>query len=182
MAAWIDTLVNTIEGPQNTSSSSSTPFVDRTLFCTLTLLPSRVPPMTTTFCPRLHRSPITAPGITWQKCQICVPAPTVAPSSTYADSWIAAAEDSLRPSAPWHVRPLGHWPSGGATAGRGGLVGRRREPAPATPGGTAPLAARPQARIASHAALAADERGRVRHPVRDRRLPQRVVVSVRVLA
>jgi len=34
------------------------------LFCTFTLLPSFVPGMTTTFWPRLHRSPITAPGIT----------------------------------------------------------------------------------------------------------------------
>ena len=29
--------------------------------------------MTTTFWPRLQRSPITAPGMTWQKCQILVP-------------------------------------------------------------------------------------------------------------
>jgi hypothetical protein len=42
----------------------------------------RVPFITTTFCPRLHRSPITAPGITWQKCQTLVPAPIFAPSST----------------------------------------------------------------------------------------------------
>src|SRR6266699_3521920 len=34
----------------------------------------RVPGITTTFWPRLQRSPITAPGRTWQKCQIFVPA------------------------------------------------------------------------------------------------------------
>jgi hypothetical protein len=43
--------------------------------------------MTTTFCPKLQRSPMIAPGMMWQKCQIFVPAPTTAPSSTYDDSW-----------------------------------------------------------------------------------------------
>jgi hypothetical protein len=52
-----------------------------TLFWILTLLPIRVPGITTTFWPRLHRSPITAPGMTWQKCQILVPFPMTAPSS-----------------------------------------------------------------------------------------------------
>src|SRR2546426_8455242 len=52
------------------------------LFWILTLLPMRVPGITTTFWPRLQRSPITAPGMTWQKCQIFVPRPTCAPSST----------------------------------------------------------------------------------------------------
>ena len=31
--------------------------------------------MTTTFWPRLQRSPMTAPGMMWQKCQILVPLP-----------------------------------------------------------------------------------------------------------
>ena len=39
---------------------------------------------TTTFCPRLQRAPITAPGITWQKCQTFVPAP-MAPLVTYPE-------------------------------------------------------------------------------------------------
>src|SRR6185312_8932303 len=64
------TLVNTIEGPRNTSS------------WTLTFLPNVTLGMTTTFWPRLHSSPITAPAITWQKCQTRVPAPSVAPAST----------------------------------------------------------------------------------------------------
>ena len=60
-----------------------------TLFWTLTLVPSFVPGITTTFCPRLHRSPISAPAMTWQKCQTLVPRPMRAPSSTYADSCAA---------------------------------------------------------------------------------------------
>ncbi len=78
----VPTLVNTIEGPQNTSSSSSTPSYTETLFCIFTLLPSFTPGMITQFWPMLQRSPITAPGSTWQKCQILVPFPTTAPSST----------------------------------------------------------------------------------------------------
>ena len=53
-----------------------------TLFWILTLLPMRVPGITTTFWPKLHRSPITAPAMTWQKCQILVPAPIWQGSST----------------------------------------------------------------------------------------------------
>jgi hypothetical protein len=54
------------------------------LFWIFTLLPIFVPFITTTFCPSEQRSPITAPGITWQKCQMLVPAPTFAPLSTNA--------------------------------------------------------------------------------------------------
>src|ERR687886_443685 len=50
----------------------------------------RAPFITTTFWPSVQRSPTTAPGITWQKCQTFVPGPTLAPSSTYADSWTNA--------------------------------------------------------------------------------------------
>src|SRR5690242_7062062 len=89
------TFVNTIEGPQKTSSSSSTPSYTDTLFWILQLSPILVPFMTTTFCPRLHRAPITAPGITWQKCQIFVPSPIVAPSATYADSCTNALFETL---------------------------------------------------------------------------------------
>ena len=53
-----------------------------TLFWIFTLFPIRVPGITTTFWPRLQRSPISAPGMIWQKCQILVPLPMLAPSST----------------------------------------------------------------------------------------------------
>jgi hypothetical protein len=39
---------------------------------------------TITFWPRTQRSPMRAPGITWQKCQIFVPAPIVQGSSMTA--------------------------------------------------------------------------------------------------
>jgi len=52
------------------------------LFWIFTLFPMRVPAITTTFCPRLQRSPMTAPGMTWQKCQILVSLPIRAPAST----------------------------------------------------------------------------------------------------
>src|ERR1041385_7009601 len=58
-----------------------------TLFWIFTSFPIRVPGITTTFWPRLHRSPITAPGMTWQKCQIRVPGPITAPSSMKEDGW-----------------------------------------------------------------------------------------------
>src|SRR5450759_1207238 len=78
----LTTLVKTIDGPQNTSSSSSTPSYTDTLFCILTLLPILTPFITTTFCPSEQRSPITAPPSTWQKCQTFVSGPICAPSST----------------------------------------------------------------------------------------------------
>ena len=54
------------------------------------MLPIFTPFITTTFWPSEQRSPITASGITWQKCQILVPAPTFAPLSTKALSWMNA--------------------------------------------------------------------------------------------
>jgi hypothetical protein len=42
---------------------------------------------TTTFCPMLQRAPIADPLITWQKCQIFVPAPIEQFSSTNDDGW-----------------------------------------------------------------------------------------------
>src|SRR3954466_9861368 len=71
------TFVNTIDGPQNTSRSSSTPSYSETLFWILQFSPTMTPFITTTFWPRLHFGPIVAPGSTWQKCQILVPGPTV---------------------------------------------------------------------------------------------------------
>src|SRR6478736_5831567 len=53
------TLVNTMEGPRNTSSSQSTPVYMDTLFCTFTLLPRVTPGETTTFCPMLQCCPMT---------------------------------------------------------------------------------------------------------------------------
>jgi hypothetical protein len=52
------------------------------LFWIFTPSPIVTPPITTTFWPRLQRSPMRAPGSTWQKCQILVSAPMRAPSST----------------------------------------------------------------------------------------------------
>src|SRR4051812_46372003 len=76
------TFVNTIEGPQNTSSSSTTPVYTDTLFWILTLLPMTTPGETTTFWPMLQRAPIRAPVITCEKCQIFVSLPMTQPSST----------------------------------------------------------------------------------------------------
>src|SRR2546423_8765893 len=84
------TLVNTIDGPQKTSSSRITPSYTETLFWILTLFPILTPFMTTTFCPSEQRAQITAPPSTWQKCQIFVSSPTCAPSSTYAHSRMEA--------------------------------------------------------------------------------------------
>src|SRR5215472_8432114 len=81
------TLVNTIEGPQKTSSSSSTPVYTETLFWILTLLPIRQPGDTTTFCPRLQRLPILLPDIMWEKCQIRVSSPISQGSSMTTLGW-----------------------------------------------------------------------------------------------
>ena len=59
------TLVNTMEGPQKTSSSRTTPSYTDTLFWILTLLPMTTSRATSTFCPKLHPRPMRAPGITW---------------------------------------------------------------------------------------------------------------------
>ncbi len=78
------TFVNTTLGPQNTSSSSSTPAYRLTLFCTRTPLPSFTPSATKQFCPSMQSLPKIAPAITWQKCQIFVPSPSSAAGSTQA--------------------------------------------------------------------------------------------------
>jgi hypothetical protein len=78
----LSTLVNTIDGPQNTSSSSSTPSYRLTLFWIFALRPTRTPAITTTFWPSEQSSPTSHPGIRWQKCQTLVRAPTRAPAST----------------------------------------------------------------------------------------------------
>src|SRR5690606_4397997 len=78
------TLVNTIDGPRNTSSSHLTPVYIETLFCTLTFFPSTTCGEITTFCPILQFSPITQSGMMWEKCQILVPAPIEQPSSMTA--------------------------------------------------------------------------------------------------
>ena len=52
------------------------------LFWILQPLPILAPPPTLTFWPMDTFSPISAPGITCEKCQIFVPVPTLAPSST----------------------------------------------------------------------------------------------------
>ena len=69
------TLVNTIDGPQNTSSSSTTPVYTDTLFWILTLSPTTTPGEMTTFWPMLQRRPMRAPAITWLKCQTFVSSP-----------------------------------------------------------------------------------------------------------
>ena len=58
------TLVKTMDGPQNTSASSSTPSYNETLFWILALSPITTPFITTTFCPSEHRAPISAPPST----------------------------------------------------------------------------------------------------------------------
>src|SRR5437762_4508003 len=71
----LTTLVNTMDGPQKTSSSSTQPVYTETLFWILTLLPMVTSGEITTFCPILHFSPIRQFFIMWQKCQIFVPTP-----------------------------------------------------------------------------------------------------------
>jgi len=46
--------VNTHDGPQNTSSSNTTPAYSDTLFCTLQFRPIFTPEAIKTFCPKLH--------------------------------------------------------------------------------------------------------------------------------
>ncbi len=80
------TLVKTIDGPRNTSSSHTTPVYTLTLFWIFTLRPNFTSGDMTTFCPILQFSPIVQFGIMCEKCHILVPFPIVQPSSTYADS------------------------------------------------------------------------------------------------
>jgi hypothetical protein len=81
------TLVNTIDGPQKTCSSSTTPVYRLTLFWILQWSPMRTPDATKTFCPIVQFRPMTAPAITWQKCQIRVPSPIVHGWSTRLLGW-----------------------------------------------------------------------------------------------
>src|SRR5262249_4756933 len=85
-ARGLMTLVNTIDGPQNTWSSSLTPSYSDTLFWMRQFSPTVTLP-TYTFCPRTQRGPILAPGDTWQKCQIFLPAPMSAAAAMYALAW-----------------------------------------------------------------------------------------------
>src|SRR6185369_2704304 len=78
------TFVNTHEGPQKTSSSSSTPSYTETLFWILTWLPILAPAATNTFWPMVQSLPIEAPAITWEKCQTFVPLPIEQPGSPHA--------------------------------------------------------------------------------------------------
>src|ERR1700741_2442327 len=81
------TLVKTMEGPQKTSSSSSTPVYNETLFWIFTLLPTETPELTSTFWPRIQRLPSLELTITWEKCQILVPSPISHGSSIAAVAW-----------------------------------------------------------------------------------------------
>src|SRR5688572_27083902 len=63
----LDTLVNTHDGPRNTSSSITAPSYRDTLFWILTLSPMTTPVATWTFCPRMHRLPSLHFGMTWLK-------------------------------------------------------------------------------------------------------------------
>src|SRR5690349_14388416 len=76
------TFVNTIDGPQNTSSSRMHPVYIETLFWILTLSPTTTSGEITTFCPMLQRLPICEFFITCEKCQIFVPDPIEHGSST----------------------------------------------------------------------------------------------------
>src|SRR2546423_14585708 len=87
------TLVNTIDGPQNTSSSRITPSYTETLFWILTLSPITTSRATKTFWPSEQPRPMRAPDMTWLPCQILVPSPTDAPESTLADSWTKIRAD-----------------------------------------------------------------------------------------
>src|SRR5215469_6907958 len=69
------TLVNTHDGPQNTSSSRISPVYRETLFWILTLFPTTTSAAIETFCPILQFWPIRQFFSRWQKCQILVPAP-----------------------------------------------------------------------------------------------------------
>src|SRR5688500_9958302 len=124
----------------------------------------RVPDITTTFCPRLHLSPMTAPGITWQKCQTFVPFPIVAPSSTYADSCTKCSLIAPR--------------SGGAPGERTAL-GKQCVPFLER---LHRRLARPQREDGVARRARGRQRGRVGDAVADRGLPQGVVVVLGVLA
>jgi hypothetical protein len=64
-----------MEGPQKTSSSSTTPVYTETLFWILTLSPTVHCGEITTFWPMLQRAPMRQSRMTWLKCQILVPGP-----------------------------------------------------------------------------------------------------------
>src|SRR5262245_24437609 len=81
------TLVKTIDGPQNTWSSSTTPVYRLTLFWILQPSPILTPDDTSTFCPMLQSRPMTLSFITCEKCQIFVPGPIRHGSSTKLLSW-----------------------------------------------------------------------------------------------
>src|SRR5689334_12142995 len=77
----LKTLVKTMEGPQKTLSSSSTPSYTLTLFWILQLSPTFTLGPMTTFWPMLHFFPTLTFLRTWEKCQIFDPSPMVEGSS-----------------------------------------------------------------------------------------------------
>src|SRR5262245_1992842 len=81
------TFVNTIDGPQNTSSSRVTPSYTETLFWILTPLPTRTFGPITTFWPIRQFLPIWEFLNTCDTCQMVVPSPISTASSMKADSW-----------------------------------------------------------------------------------------------
>src|SRR5262245_8619371 len=83
----LNTLVNTIDGPQNTSSSRVTPSYTETLFWIFTLLPMLTFGPITTFWPIRQFLPRRELLNTWETCQIVVPSPISTSSSMKADSW-----------------------------------------------------------------------------------------------
>src|SRR6266702_3174835 len=72
----VRSLVNTMLGPRNTSSSTVTRSQTSTAFLTVTRSPSRAPPSMKAWSPTLQSAPTTAPGSTWANAQMRVRGPT----------------------------------------------------------------------------------------------------------
>src|SRR4051812_46233174 len=73
-------LVKTMFGPRNTSSSTVTLSQTSTQFLTVTWLPIRAPLSMKAWSPTLQSLPMTAPFMTWAKAQTRVPAPMASDS------------------------------------------------------------------------------------------------------
>src|SRR5262249_43113441 len=91
----LNTLVKTIDGPQNTSSSRVTPSYTETLFWILTPSPILTLGPTTTFWPIRQFFPMCEFFNMCETCQMVVPSPILTFSSTNADSWTVYTKDLI---------------------------------------------------------------------------------------
>src|SRR6266536_807018 len=122
-------LVNTMLGPRNTSSSTVTRSHTSTAFFTVTRSPSLAPPSMKTWSQTLQSAPTSAPGRTWAKAQMRV----LGPTRSLSHSALGCTDtDGSSPPAGRCSALMGALYAGVAAAARAGGCwgGRPKDPTP----------------------------------------------------